>query len=342
MLRSGIHNLSTAVPQALGEMLDSVQTESTQAEGEVSSSASAVSTPLERPSTSPSMPSLVKKEILNAALAYLESTEEGRPQEMPAESVPNAPFSEALIPPQKVNPEPLPAAPESMAENADPRTVLPDAPALPPRQPDANRGKRTLAFPVPLVEDLPEQPTQSALPVQGRLFESPARLMAALVADEEREIMSARFQYADGKVRQQPENTPRSPSSEKQSAEEKPGTSLLTLTQKLLKLVSEERQLPANVTPEQRHPTTEQEGIVQGKTFFWHKRDKQPGAQALEEWADAPGIGDKNDERNGPTWHPFPPATADSPEQASAGLLAAVVVSLLATLLVIILLVLNL
>jgi len=338
LLRFTLHNLSTAVPQALGEMLDSVQTDSTQAEGEDPSSAPAVPTPPAQPATPP----LVKKEILNAALAYLESEDEGQPQEIPAQSVPIAPPAEALILPQKTNPEPLPVVPDSPAENADPRDSRPEVPVLTPQKPIAKLRNKTPETSIPLPEVVAEERIKTSLPVTGRLFESPARLMAALVADEEREIMSARFQYADSKPRPPTESTRHFSAMTEQTSEEKPGTSLLSLTHRLLKWVSDDRHLPANLPTEQRHQAAEADGNVQGEAFWWPKRDKQQGRELSAEQADDRSIADKNDERNGPTWHPFPPAVAESPEQASAGLLAAVLVSLFATLLVIVLLVLNL
>lgn len=338
MLRSSLHNLTTAVPQALGEMMDSVQTESAQAGGEDPSSAPAVPTPAQRPASPP----LVKKEILSAALAYLESEDEGQRQEILSPSFPLTQPTEASIPSQKGTPEPLPVSPDSPDENAAPQATRPEVPVLRPQKPIANPRKNTPEIAVPLPEEVAEEQVKTSLPVMGRLFESPVRLMAALVADEEREIMSARFQYADGKARPQAENNGHASSTPKQTTEEKPGMSLLSLTQRLLKRVSDDQPLPANLPAEQRHQAEAPAESVQGRAFWWHKRDKQQGRDAPEEAGDSPRIDNQFDDRNGPGWHPFPPSADDSPEQASAGLLAAVLVSLFAALLVVILLVLNL
>lgn len=326
------------MPQALGEMLDSVQAESAQAEGEISSSAPAEPTPLAQPAP----PALVKKERLSAALAFLENTDPGQPEERSAHPAPTAPLAGAILVAQKVNSGPLPDASNSPAEHTDSRPASPEIAPREPRPSAANQGKTTVALPLPLAEDLPDAPAQSTVPVTGRLFESPVHLMAALVADEEREIMSARFQYAAGKAEPHTEPTPRTPAMNTHSDEQKPGTSLLSLTQKLLKRVSDDRPLLASVPSEQRHSMAEHAENVEGKSLFWPRRDKRPVPPASEEWNEERGIGDKNDQRTGPGWHPFAPSAADSPEQASAGLLAAVLVSVLATVLVVILLVLNL
>ncbi|TDN53591.1 hypothetical protein [Scandinavium goeteborgense] len=350
LIRNALQNLSTAVPQALDEMLDSAKGEKPQEEGALSAASPAVQTPGQTPvpAAQSSSQTLVKKEVLNAALAYLESAADEIPEAassqttVPQTAVLSVPEG-AMVYRQILSTQPEASLPGASAQAAPVSPVQPQASEL-PQQAATNLLETSMQAFALLSGGAPDTPAKTPVRAKGQLAESPASLLAALLGDDETGDSTPEGQPLARPSRLFSENDARPAHSPTQNHDEKPGSGLLTLMDKTITLIPREPRQTVHVAQETPLASTEKRESSEENVPLWHKGDKAQEKNRAEKHRARNRLQakTKEGEGNSPTWHPFPPAAADSSEQASRGLLIAVAVCLFATLLVISLLVLNL
>ncbi|MCS2158093.1 hypothetical protein MUU48_14385 [Scandinavium sp. H11S7] len=350
LIRNVLQNLSTAVPQALDEMLDSAQGEKPQEEGAILPAAPAVQTPGQAtvPAAQSSSHALVKKEVLNAALAWLESTPDEIPQvtstqtDVPQAAVLSVPEG-AMVYRQILSSQPEASLPKAFTEAATVPPVQSVASELPPQAATNLLETSMKAFAL-LSGNPSDAPVKTPVPMKGQLAESPARLLAALLGDDEPVNTSPVVQPLARPLRMFAEKDIRQPNPPTQNLDEKPGTGILSLTDKTITLIPQESRQTAHAAQETPLASTEKRESSQENVPLWHKRDKAQDRDCSEKHraGDRLQTKTKEDQTNSPVWHPFAPAAPDASDQASKGLLIAVAVCLFATLLIISLLVMNL
>jgi len=346
LIRNVLQNLSTAVPQALDEMLDSAQGEKPQEEGAILPAAPAVQTPgqVTVPAAQSSSHALVKKEVLNAALAWLESTPDEIPQvtstqtDVPQAAVLSVPEG-AMVYRQILSSQPEASLPEAFTEAATVPPVQSEASGLPQQAATNLLGRSMKAFAL-LSGHASGAPVNPPVPAKGKLAESPARLLG----DDEPVNTSPVVQPLARPSRMAAEKEAHLPTPPTQNPEEKPGTGILSLTDKTITLISRESRQTAHAAQETPLASTEKRESSQENVPLWHKRDKAQDRDCSEKHRARERLlaKTKEDQANSPMWHPFAPAAPDASDQASKGLLIAVAVCLFATLLIISLLVMNL
>lgn len=334
-----LQSLTTAVPQAVGDMLDSVKTEE-------ESASSAASDEAETESAVDDSPSLLKTTVLNAAIAHLASS----PASGSAE-----PFSS---PTSRSVPQPPDAAPRPYPDEQHRDSFVPYEPVV-----SAIAGRQR-ASTTPARQRSQQQPTPvprraaetNAAPTQGsprgtnpltasisRQDSSPTQRLATLLADEEQTMFSS---AASNAVRDKPSlKTLLSQPDEVKTdhREDKPGTSLLSLTQKLLKGVGEEMPSTAKTAEDPRSLSKTETVESRGEEGIWPRKGDSVRGQtpkgSNKDKIHAQGAGEKN---TSPQWHPFTASSSDRQQAFTPGWLSVAIVTLLATILVILLLILNL
>lgn len=335
-----LQNLTTAVPQAIGEMLDSVKAEE-------ESASSAASPEQESDSAAERSPSLLKKGVLNAAIDHLVSSPEpGLPKPF------SSPASRTVQPPQSSvvpqYPDEQPKAPFVPYEPAI--STAPDAPRGSPAP--ARQRSEQQAAPAPRrktatnnAAPAPRSPLvgNRRLSANARPVSLPTQRLATLLADEEQTMFSSpapEFIRDTPRVKTvlgQPDEV------KKASTEDKPGASLLSLTQKLLKGVGEDTPSAARATDDPRTLTQQEPGESRGEGSVLVRRGRIVDEQASTETnKDDMRIQADAHKSASPLWHPFTASSADQRQVFTPGWLSVAVVVLLATVLIILLQILNL
>ncbi|MRS15531.1 hypothetical protein GJV06_11610 [Enterobacteriaceae bacterium RIT691] len=321
-------------------MLDSVQVE------EASASPAASPEP-ESDYVADKSPSLLKKAVLNAAIDHLASS--------PVPGLPepdSSPATRTVQPPQPSvvpqYPDEQPKAPFVPYEPVV--STAPDAPCGSPA-PARQRSEQQVT-PAPRRKNATNNASpapRSSLVANRRLSATarpvslPTQRLATLLADEEQTMFSSpvpAFVRDTPRVKtvlSQPEEV------KKTRAEDKPGTSLLSLTQKLLKGVGEETSAAARTSEDPRTLTKQEPGERRGEGSVLVRRGRIAEEQTSKETqkGDIRIDADANNSAS-PLWHPFTASSADLRQAFTPGWLSVAVVVLLATLLIILLQILNL